>query len=222
MSNRKAAEDYIIKSVESLLPGGGNGQIYRDLFDSMDDKAFKDFMKGLEDGSSILALVAPNLGKVSISVERNLAIAEKVGVKFFERIYLKDELTGLRYLSNPEYLIVDLPLCRQVQLQTKKVSIPEHNRTVDQLTGQPTGDSKGSKISYNELQVLAALNCDNSVKELMKYRGGDTVGFQAMNQEIYMTGEVSLDALDTLGTQVKSVETLNAYLLGMHYKSTLL
>lgn len=219
--NRAAAEKVITTYIGKLLPGSPNSDIYKDIFASMDDEAFDQFMTGLENNSIRLAIIAPNGTQPSLDVERNLQIAEELGHQFFERVWMDGKEGSAPYLSTVPYLVVDLPVRRQAQLLITKISIPEHNRSVDNLTGQPTGDSKGSKISYPEVQILAALNLDNTLTELIKYRGGDTIGFNAMNESIAKSGGVSIDALSSLGGRVKSGDTLKTYLTAMHLASTL-
>jgi hypothetical protein len=220
-TNRKAAEAVILMYVEKLLPGSTNPQLYKDLFASMDDQAFDEFMGSLGDGTKRLAIVAPNLSDLKLSIERNLALAEELGHEFFERIWIDGGNETPPYLSPIKYLIVDLPLRRQAQLLVKKISIPSHNHSVDDLTGQPTGESKGSKISYPETQIMAALDLSANLTELLKYRGGDVKGFDAMNKVISQSGGVSLKSIEILGTRVKSTETLHSFLTCMHLESTL-
>lgn len=220
--NRKAAQDHILANIEALLPGSKNTEMYKQLFDSMDDKEFDSFMLRLDKGEINLAVVAPNLQEPKLSIERNLALAEKLGHKFFERIWIDGGKDVPAYLSPIPYLIVQLPLRRQAQILVKKKSIPEHNNSIDNLTGQPTGESKGSKISYPETQVMAALDLPKSSLELLKFRGGDVKGFAAMNAMISRTGGASLDSLMKLGTQVKSTTTMHTLLMCMHLQNTLL
>lgn len=214
--NRKAAEEVIINWVGKLLPGSSNPQMYEDAFSGMDDEQFENFINGLDNGSIKLAIIAPIMNENSLTVDRNLAIAKELGHEFFERIWMESKEGSAPYLSPVPYLVVDLPLRRQAQLLVTKISIPEHNRSVDNLTGQPTGDSKGSKISYPEVQILAALNLDKTLTEFIKYRGGDIQGFNAMNESIAKTGGVSQDAIAALGTRVKSTDALRTYLIAMH------
>lgn len=211
----------ILEYVEKLLPGSANTQMYKDMFASLDDQAFDDFMAGLEEGTKRLAIVAPNLSDTKLSIERNLDLAEELGHQFFERIWIDNGNDIPRYLSPIPYLIVDIPLRRQAQLLVKKISIPSHNHSVDDLTGQPTGESKGSKISYPELQIMSALDLNANATEMLKYRGGDVKGFDAMNKVISKTGGVSLVAIDGLGTKVKSTETLHLLLTAAHLENTL-
>lgn len=219
--NRKAAEAVILEYVEKLLPGSANTQIYRDLFAAMSDQAFDVWMRRLEEGSSRLALIAPNLTQPKLTIERNLKLAQELGHPMFERIWINPGDDRPAYLSPIPYLVVELPLRRQAQLLVKKISIPEDNKSVDDMTGQPTGKSKGSKISYPETQIMAALKLDNCLTEMLKYRGGDVKGFDAMNASISKTGGVSLEAIGKLGTKVKSTETLSTLLTCMHLSNTL-
>ena len=219
--NRKAAEAVILKFVDKLLPGSENTKIYKDLFASMDDKQFDEFMQRLDSGEIRLAVIAPNLNEPKLEIERNLALAEELGHQFFERIWIDGSNEVPPYLSPIPYLVVDLPLRRQAQLQVKKTSIPEDTRSVDDFTGQPTGKSKGSKISYPEMQILMALDLPASLTEFLKYRGGDVKGFDAMNAAISDTGGVSMNTIAHLGTRVKSTETLSVFLTSMHLGNTL-
>lgn len=219
--NRKAAEAVIIEHIEKLMPGSPNTQIYRDRFAAMSDQEFDEFMIQLENEEIFLTIQAPNLNEHKLSIERNLALAQEMGHEFFERVWMDEGNDIPPYLTNHKYLIVDLPLRRQAQLLTKKISIPKNNNTVDMMTGQPTAGSKGSKISYPELQIMAALGLDNCAVEFMKYRGGDLKGFNAMNTAISKTGGVELESLDKLGTKVKSTQTLTTYLTAMHLSNSL-
>ena len=220
--NRKAAEKELIDCIETILPGSENTRIYKDIFKVMSDEDFDQWIADLESGARYLALIAPELSEPSLSVERNLDLAEKWGHKFFEHIWMDPQNGSPSYLSNDKYLIVDLPLKRQAQFLIKKISIPEDNRSIDTFTGQPTGKSKGSKISWPELQILAALGgFDETISEFFKFRGGDLQGFNAMNNMISNTGGVSLNAIGALGTKVKAVQSLSTLLTSMHLTNTL-
>lgn len=219
--NRKAAETELINCIEAILPGSENTKIYQNIFKGMPDHEFDKWITELDNGTRYLALIAPEKGTVSLDVERNLDVGEKWGHKFFEKIWMDPQNGSPAYLSNDEYLLVDLPLKRQAQFLIKKISIPEDNRSIDTFTGQPTGKSKGSKISWPELQILAALGgFDETIAEFFKFRGGDLQGFNAMNSMIYNTGGVSLNAVGALGTKVKAVQSLSTLLTSMHIANT--
>ena len=221
--NRKNAEALIINYIYKLTGSAENKQMYIDKFTAMNDKEFDQFMSDLENDKTILAVIIPNLSnKTNVSMENNFKLAKELGHDFYERVWLPVEgENGKMYLSPKKYLIVDLPLRRQAQVLEKKISIPEDNKSIDDFTGQTTGKIKGAKISYPELQILAALDLNKTSLELMKCRGGDLKGFNAMNDSIAKTGGVSQDSLEALNTRVKSTDTLHVLLTSMHVSTTL-
>lgn len=222
MANRKGAEAIILTYINKMLPGSENTQIYKDLFASMNDKEFDQFMKDLESGEKTLAVIDPNFSKNGLNTQRNIAIAKELGHNFFQRVWIEGEGDMGTYLTPIPYLVVDLPLRRQAQLLVKKISIPEDNKSIDDFTGQPTGKSKGSKISYPETQVLAAKGLNNCLLEMLKFRGGDVRGFDAMNTYISRNGGVSLKSIEHLATGVESTKTLKIFLQSMHLQNTLI
>ncbi len=220
--NRKAAEAFICKWVDELLPGGTNGEMYKTFFARMSDAEFEEYMRALANETATLQLEAPNLSKHKVTIENNFRVAKELGHVFFERLRLTDPATGTVYLTPVKYLIVDLTLRRQQQMLIKKVSIPENNRHVDEMTGQPTGDSQSSSITFPELQVLYAQGFDKAIEEFIKFRGGDIKAGRKLDRQIIETGGASLDAIASEGeTRVKSTEVLSTLLKGMHISNTL-
>lgn len=220
--NRAAAEHEILTIIEDMCPGSPNADLYRTKFASMDDVAFEQFIARLEKGTEQLAIISPNFGANQLDTGRNLEIGERLGHKWFQRIWVPEQDGNRGYLTPVEYLVVDLPLRRQAQILDKKISIPEDNNSVDNFTGQVTGASKGSKMSYPEVQVLASLGLEHSLTEFLKYRGGDGKGFNAMNTVISRTGGVSMNAIEPYSGTVTSTQTLSSFLTGMHLRNTLL
>ena len=221
--NRKEAEKIIIDMVEAILPGGGNKEVYENFFAKMSDKDFDIWMEDLNSGRERPFIYVPNLGKVKISTERNFAIAKKIGHNFFERIWIDEKDPNRpKYLTNVPYIVLELPVRRQSQLLVKKISVPENNKSIDQLSGQAAGDSRSARISYPELQFLMGMNLPNSLLEFMKFRGGDKGGFNAMNRTISADGTVTLRSINHLSTGVESTKTLSAYLTAMHLRNTLI
>lgn len=219
--NRKAAEDFYLDFLSSIDKSGRNHAYYQAKFKSMSDAEFDRFMKAVREGF-VPELTFPNLdGVETISIENNFAIAKKLGVEFHHHLIIEGEGDTPTYITPKKYLVIRLPVRRQAQHLYKKILIPENNNTVDDLTGQPTGRSKGSSVSYPELQVLAALGLESTAVELMKYRGGDQGGFAAMNASILESGAVKMDAIADKATGVESKHTLDVLLKSMHISSTL-
>lgn len=218
MSNRKKVEAFIVKAVEEILPKGGNKAYYTERFEAMSDKAFDTFMRYLRDGGR-LHITVPNAIGEGLQIERNLALLDKYKRKVFHHIELSDG-EGNRYLTPIPYMVIDVPLRRQEQSLTKKISVAEDNKRIDDLTGQATGASKGSRISFPQVQMLYAQGAEQSIREFVKFRGGDEEAYRLMEQMIAETGEVDMDAIPDTG-EVRSISTLRTFLKGMHLNNNL-
>lgn len=221
MSNRKAAQEFILKYIDKIFPGGDNKQQYEKLFASMSDVEFGKFINDLESGKRFLVATVPNTPNTKVTMDNNMKVAKELGYDFFHKLWIGAKANEPAYLTPVEYLVMDLPIRRQSQHLQKKRSVPEHTKTIDQLTGQPTGPSKGAKISYPELQVLAGMNMDESLIELIKFRGGDSGGYNAMNAMVLRYGNANLKTLAAYGTGVRSTTTLKIFLRSMHLNENL-
>ncbi len=219
---RKLVESFIIKYVEKIAPGIGNKEIYQDFFKTLDDEAFDAYMSKLEKGEVKLAIFVPNSKSNVVSVDNNLKIAEELGHDFFTRLFVSGKPGLPDHLTPVKYLVVDLPYRRASQTIAKKIKIPKNNLVIDSLSGQPTGSSKGAKISYPELLILASMGLDNSISELMNVRGGDGKAFMAYNTFIDRYGKVTLDGLKQYSSVVKSTSVLKTFLTAMHIKNNLI
>lgn len=221
-ANRKKTEEFILRYIDKMLPGSPNKDVYDAYFKSLSDAQFEQFMLDLESGKHQLSITAPNFSKHKLSVERNIAIAKELGHDYFQQLWISETAECPKYLTPIKYFVVDLPGRRASQSLVKKISVQETDKTVDILSGQPTGDSrKGAKISFPELQVMAAMGLDNTVIELMKFRGGDVKGRNAMNAMIDRHGVANLEVLKNYSGGVESVKTLKVFLTAAHLKNTL-
>lgn len=219
--NRKKAEEFILQFCKDIEPTGYNVEQYKKIFADMSDKEFDDYMVGLRDKTKFLVLFKPMYKAKGLTTENNLKVATKYGLDFFERLQFTGNANEPDTVTSIKYLVIDLPYRRQSQTLEKKISLPDNNRIIDQSTYQPTGASKGAKVSFPELQVLIGMGLDNSVNELIKFRGGDRGGFSAYNSMMLRYGSVNLRTLNNYATGVESTKTLKSYLLGMHIKQNL-
>lgn len=215
MKNRKLAESEFLKRIKAISTNDDNYNMYVEYFKSLSDAAFDKMVSKLEQGD-ILPYYSANMGKNPVDITKVLKVGDSLGIDFFERIWMTDSLTGTRYLSADKYMIVDLPIRRQAQHLTKGKSVTENSRYVDELTGQPTGPSRTSRMSLPEIMILESAGHDSSIKELIKTRGGDNEAFRASRRQLMDTGEYSLDVMDQLNSRPSSTESLRAFLLGMH------
>lgn len=220
--DRKAATREILKWVEKILPGSDNTKALKDQLERMSDEQFDVYMQKLDSGEEILPLVTPNLSDDKISVQRNLELGRELGYEFFQKLLLTDPITGTQYYTLQKYMVVDLPLRRQQQLLVKKISVPNDNLHVDEMTGQPAGDSHGSSFSLPEISVAHAQGLDSVVEEIIKFRGGDNKSMRQMTRDIVDTGSASMEAIKQRApSKVKSTETLATLLKSAHLQTNL-
>jgi hypothetical protein len=218
---RKLATDMALTYIEKIHPKSGNSEQLKLRLDKMNDKQFGKFMEDLRDGVTTLQIKAPNLSAAKLSVTRNVKIGKELGYDFFQRLSLKDPATGQQYLTPLKYMLLSLPFRRQAQHLVKKMSVPTDNDSRDDLTGQPTGKSKGSSLSNPEMQVLYALGLDSTIEELLKVRGGDDAAYTAMNKAVHETGGFSLEQTTKAGGKVKATETLSTFFKACHLNNNL-
>lgn len=218
MSNRKAAENMVYTFMSDLDTSGHNTKVYKDLFKDMSDKDFDDYMRGLRSGEKSLVLFTPLTKTKGLSVENNLKVAKKYNVNLFESLIFEGDPEKPDHKTKIKFLIMDLPVKRQSQNIVKKISVPDDNKVIDKLTYQPTGASKGAKISYPEVRVLLGMGLDKSLNELFRYRGGDKGGFAAYNAMMNRHGSVNQSTISSYTTGVESTKSLKSFLLSMHLK----
>lgn len=220
--NREAASRELLKVIDMFAPGSSNRKIYEDRLASWSDEEFHDYMTNLRTGKETLALFIANLHEHEIKADNLNGVAKYLKYPILQHTLLTDPITGQVTRSNVPHLILRLPLRRQVQMLYKKMSIAAGDNVVDERTGQATGESKGARTSYPELQINSAKRLDWSVLEQIKFRGGDERAYLAMNKMILETGEASLEAIQATNSgKVKSTQSLGVFLNTAHLKNNL-
>ena len=219
--DRKAATEILLKGLAVIDPSGTNARLTKEMLDGLGKQQFHNLIEAYRAKLDFPAIVAPNLNKaVKISVENNLAIAKKFGVEFFQQVWIRDPMSGVKYLSPQKYLIFHLPVRRQIQTREAKMSVPKNRRTVDDLTNQVTGASASASISQPETLVKIAKGQVRAAEEMLKVRGGDLTALNYADQQTFATGGFSLDVISELDSRAKAADTLSTYLIAMHYDNT--
>lgn len=220
MPRKTITEEIIELAMEFTPKDDSNAKYLRSRLEAMSDAEFTKYMAELESGEEIIPLTVPNFTKKGLDLDRNKKIAKKHGIELMQRVWYTDPLTGVRSLSRGTAMITILPVRVQSQLLSEKDSIPLTNTRIDESSGQVTGDSKGSRISYPELGSLLSEDLQISALELVKVRGGDRRALAEMEREIISTGTAKLGPLMQMGTRAKSADMISAYLDGMHFDNT--
>lgn len=224
-ANRKKTEEFILSYIGKLIKGKQtNVELYKELFKSMSDKDFEQFMLDLRDEKRTLSVIIPNDNsektEYKVDIKNNIKLAKELGFEMFQKLVVgaTEEIPG--HITPNKHMIIKLPVRRVAQLVTKKISIPSDNLHIDSSSGQVTGVSKGSKLTNPELQILVGLGLGASIRELMKVRGGDLGAGAAMSGMLIKHGSVSQQNIEPYATDVVSKDTLRAYLNGMHISFT--
>lgn len=224
-TKRQKATAFILENIAAFTPGDDrNAKLMKERLEGLSDEAFEAYMKSLlpsQERQEVLPLYAPNLAETKLQLKTNMELADKLGHNFFQQLWITDPQTGVTYLTPNAHMVVDLIIRRQAQMLVKKSTIPMDNNSIDELSNQPTGASKGGKISFPELQAQLAQELDNTIIEEIKFRGGDEKAFNEMERQLIETGRVSQAELLALNTKVKSTETLAVLLKGMHIGNNL-
>lgn len=220
--SRKKAEDFLINEVISKMPNAKlNVALYKASFKSMTDEQHKNIVARIKEQKYYFPIFVPNMSDESVNVEEVMALGEVLGIEWFQHLTLTDHVSGELYTTPTKYLVLDLPMRRQIQHLIEKLSTAESSRIVDHLAGQATGASKAASVSLPELVVLGGKGLQKSQLELVKVRGGDAKAYDMMNKSIEETGGWSLGPIMEAGSKPKAVETLNSLLLGIHIDSNL-
>ena len=217
MANRTKAEKTILTYIEKIA-GVENKKLYKDLFKSMTNKDFDKFMTDLRDKKIKLSIIAPNGSDIKLDVKKNMKIADELGRPVFQNLKFTKENP---FITPNKYLILNVPTRRASQILTKKISIPKDDKKIDLLTGQVTGESKASKLTLPELQILVGMGIKDSAIELMKDRGGDLGAKDAMSKLLIRQGSVSQKVLENYATGVVSTNTLKSMLHAMMIRNNL-
>lgn len=220
--NRKAAEALILKWVSKIDPTGTNSKMYKDeIFPAMNNEDFDNWMKAIEAGTDYIFINVPNLTGKGVSVANNLKVAKEMGVNLFQKIELTDPVTGKRYMGVRDYLIIHLPVKRQIQMITNKMSIQDADVKYDDLSGQVAGSTKGASMSFPETLVLYSQGLDNTLEEFLKVRGGDQMAGRVVNETVINQGNGSIKMIEDLPSRAKSSTTLSTIMKAMHLDNNL-
>ena len=207
---RKKAEADILAIISDVDKSGKNTELLKKAFKEMSDNAF---VKMLEDGVPIYAPVG---GPTKIDYKRNIKIAKKLGLALEQRLWITNPKTGLTQRTRYPHVILKLPYRRQTQMIDKKLSVAKHDKIRDKLTGQVTGPSKASGVSFPEAYVMFSSGYDISLEEFLHARGGNEKLQRAYYQSIRDTGVGRIRLPGVENTAAKSTRTQSAIFKAIH------
>lgn len=212
-NKRKLIESKVLKVMKILDPAGDNEKRWANFFKSLNDKQFNEYMEHVRKNECQLNLVMPNLKK-TLKISDLVAAAKEVDLKLAHRLWLTDKVSGRRYLTNEEHLVLMLSIRRAQQEWDKKISVPSRDKSVDLLTGQVVGDDRNCALTADEIRSLGARGLENTLIELAKVRGGDVTAYGDFKRQMQENGTVKLSSLDP-STRVRSADVAKILFRGM-------
>lgn len=214
MKFRKEIEADILKFAEAASKSGHNKKLYEDLFSKLSDDQFKQFWKGICDSGFIPVFMNNFDINEMVDYDKVVKFGKENGIELEQYAILTDPDTGLEH-QLPETAFFGTIECRkQRQMQVKKIGVAKHDHDVEDLTGQPTGDSRAGGVTDPEIQVLLSLGLTTMCKELTDVLGGDSGAYKAYKNDILTGGETTIQSSLKRGTGVKSLSTVHFLLRG--------
>lgn len=207
---RKKAEELIYQVMDKLDNKGYNSDYYKALFAKMNDAQFKKFCerklpfrfhtKPFE--------IEPKMYEIEEALKvLNTPLLERIALP-----YLYIDKDGNPVMSK-EAMVIYIHIKKMKQFITKKNSVPSSIDNRDMKSGLLVSHDKGGKTSDREMESLAVMGLDKTMKELSTWRADYMDAKSSAYQTISTLGkihddEIPIDELDSI-----SKNTLNAYMV---------
>lgn len=216
--SRQAATAIIKEYLLGVDPSGFNLKFYEKNYFSLPDAGFRRWMERIRDGAEHVIIYAPDGSGVKLDFKRNLAFAKKKGIAIYEQLHYSKNGDIPAHTTPVKYMVLPTIVRRQAQTWDKKNSTPANMKSLNPLTGQPTGASQAAKMSQPEGQLLAASGLFDSLKEVLGPRGGDSGANAALTGMLVKTGRASMRALRDFSTGVEATKYMKAMFIAAHLK----
>ena len=222
-AKRKEMETLIYTVFDKLDPTGVNVTKYRNMFKDMSDTQFDNFFKRLFENEDAYLLLDVVDYENSLSLDNVEAAAKVLGVPLFENVVMPhvNMDTDRPVVTKRPVPVGYLHIKRMQQILSKKNSASTEIGERAALTGQVVGKDKNSRESDTENFALMTLDTKDIIRELMGPRADDMVMKTQMYSEISKKGYVALDELTDDINNKTTLNTVNAFLLGMGIDSDL-
>lgn len=220
--NRKKATAVLLEQIGLIdkHTDADNVGRYKRILGDMSDTAFDDFMRKVRDGVACIYIYIPNMHKHP-SMNDNIAVAKKLGLKLFERIMIYDDVTGESFLTPNKHLVARIPIRRTQQWGEHKMSIPEGDSKTDALTGQVVHEDRAAGITGPEIQSLKSKGLDSVNKELVAIRGGNIDAWQTgFKKQAEETGHVVMDDIPK-DSKNRTVVVAQVIMEAMHFENNI-
>lgn len=222
-TKRSKMEKLIYDFFSAFDKSGTNTKKYKALFEPMSDNEFKRFFNSFtmdENAYLILDIVDYERTIVIDDIER---AAKVLNVPLFETVCMpfvsmdKDNI-----VCTPQKVIVGyIHIKRTQQTVMKKNGISTSIDTRSAMTGQVTANDKNGRETDLENSMLISIGLDHTLRELNGPRADDMVMKNEMLHDIATKGYVRYDDLTNNLENKTTLNTVNAYIIGMSLSTDL-
>lgn len=224
---RKKVEELIDKTLSLMDPSGVNAKKYRNMFQTMSDKQFADWItRFLADDKSNIRVDIEEFGDSSrnLKYENIEKAANYIGIKIFEYVYLPHVSSNPnRPIRTKQPVLVGwLNVKRTQQFVTKKTGLTTTDNDRDDMTGSAKGDAKGGTTTGIENELLAGVGGDVILSEIVGARGDNVTEYDNMLKEINQTGSVNLENIKTNAFDKPTLIAADIYFMAMGLKTDII
>ena len=224
---RKKIESLIDHTLQLLDPTGINAKKYRNMFQTMNDQRFSQWIESfLADPKSNIRVDIEEFGDGSrnLKFENIEKAADYIGIKLFENVYLPHVSSNPnRPIRTKQPVLVGwLNIKRTQQLATKKTGLALSDDDRDEMTGATKGDSKGGTTTGIENEVLAGVGGDDILSEIIGARGDNVTEYDNMLKSISESGSVRLADIKTNAYDKPTLLAADMYFMAMGIKTDLI
>lgn len=218
-AQRAKAEKLIYAVFDKLDPSGANTNFYKRKFAKMNDTQFKTFISG-----DFPYRFQTRLFKIEPSMVEINEASKVLGFPIMEKVNLPYLYTNEKGepVQTKECLVIYAHLKRMKQFITKKNSMSIDINMRDMKTGLLISDDKNGKTSDREMEALAVMGLDQTMRELSRPRADAMEAKSEMYSTISTTGQVSLNDLPDNPDDSLAKNLLNVYMLGAGLDTNLL
>jgi hypothetical protein len=218
MGNREKFKKTYIEGLKAILVGNSevrdiNIKLFTDKIGGMSDSELDNFIEALEKKEILLPIIVPN-GSNAIDFENNMNLIENLGVALHKRVAITRD--GVTTMGPIPRLIMEVPLKKPLQLLEKKRSIPADQNSKNILTNQVTSSSKSMSVTSPEIPLMMANGQYYSIREAVKYRGGDTNAELVLEKMADMGLDIDQNVLEQYSSGPEVNNTLKQILFSMH------
>lgn len=216
---RKEVEELVYKVMDILDPTQQNSQFYKAKFAKMNDKQFiKFFSQDFPLKFQIrLFEIEPTMKQISDALDYiHIPMIEQMNLPFEYRS--KDGTP----VKSDDALILYVPIRKVKQFLSKKNSMSTNISNRDMKSGLLQTVDKNGNTSDREMESLAVMGLDASMKELATYRADSMNAKDEFYSMINTTGMVRQSDIDVETSDSLARNELNVYLLGAALNSNLI